>query len=378
MSLPILTLVFDRKKTATKTKAGMLELKITYNKVRKYLSTGVKLLPKEWKDGRVVRREDCAEVQEGIELLVRNVRKVLNAMMDEGCVNLDEIKVRMDEMTDGKKNSFIDYIQRRTEVRKYGKSADTCERYDRFFKFMVEWGGIVSFRDVTDAKVIALDKHLKGKGMKNYSKWNNYHRFLNSFIIDAMDDGLLKRNPYKWLHIQKDKTKGIKKYLTQEEFGRMKRVALPTNCLEKVRDLFIFQTYTCMSYVDLASFDAEKVENNVYTGVRVKTGKEFTFVLLRPAREILEKYGGKLPIISNVKYDAYLKIVAQAAGIDKPISSHWARHTGATMMLNDGNIDMEIIAKILGHASTRQTRETYAALLDTTIADSMEEYDKKL
>ena len=378
MSLPILTLVFDRKKTATKTKAGMLELKITYNKVRKYLSTGVKLLPKEWKDGRVVRREDCTEVQEGIELLVRNVRKVLNAMMDEGCVNLDEIKVRMDEMTDGKKNSFIDYIQRRTEVRKYCKSADTCERYDRFLKFMVEWGEIVSFRDVTDVKVIALDKHLKGKGMKNYSKWNNYHRFLNSFIIDAMDDGLLKRNPYKWLHIQKDKTSGIKKYLTQEEFGRMKRVALPTNCLEKVRDLFIFQTYTCMSYVDLASFDAEKVENNVYTGIRVKTGKEFTFVLLRPAREILEKYGGKLPIISNVKYDAYLKIVAQAAGIDKPISSHWARHTGATMMLNDGNIDMEIIAKILGHASTRQTRETYAALLDTTIADSMEEYDKKL
>ena len=378
MSLPILTLVFDRKKTATKTKAGMLELKITYNKVRKYISTGVKLLPKEWKDGRVVRREDCSEVQEGIELLVRNVRKVLNAMLDEGCVNLDEIKVRMDEMTDGKKDSFIDYIQRRTEVRKYGKSADTCERYDRFLKFMVGWGKMVSFRDVTDANVIALDKHLKGKGMKNYSKWNNYHRFLNSFIIDAMDDGLLKRNPYKWLHIQKDKTSGIKKYLTHEEFGRIKKADLPTLCLERVRDLFIFQTYTCMSYVDLACFDAEKVENNVYTGVRVKTGKEFTFILLKPAREILEKYGGKLPIISNVKYDAYLKVVAQAAGIDKPISSHWARHTGATMMLNEGNIDMEIIAKILGHASTRQTRETYAALLDTTIADSMEEYDKKL
>lgn len=81
---------------------------------------------------------------------------------------------------------------------------------------------------------------------------------------------------------------------------------------------------------------------------------------------ILNKYNGILPIISNVKYNEYLKIVAQTAGIDKPVSTHWARHTGATLLLNEG-VDIRIIAKICGHSSTRITEQVYAKLLDESV-----------
>ena len=40
MSLPILTLVYDRKKRALKDKEGSVELRITLYKTQKYLSTG--------------------------------------------------------------------------------------------------------------------------------------------------------------------------------------------------------------------------------------------------------------------------------------------------------------------------------------------------
>lgn len=36
------------------------------------------------------------------------------------------------------------------------------------------------------------------------------------------------------------------------------------------------------------------------------------------------KYNNKLPVISNVKYNQYLKVIAQAAGIDKPVSTLYA------------------------------------------------------
>lgn len=62
--------------------------------------------------------------------------------------------------------------------------------------------------------------------------------------------------------------------------------------------------------------------------------------------------------------------VAQASGVDKPISSHWARHTGATMLLNEG-IDMKIIARICGHSSTRITEQIYAKLLDETVVKAI-------
>ena len=77
-----------------------------------------------------------------------------------------------------------------------------------------------------------------------------------------------------------------------------------------------------------------------------------------------------------MKYNEYLKVVAQAAGIDKPLSSHWARHTGATLLLNGGT-DMRIVSKICGHSSTRITEQVYAKLLDETVVDAVASYEKK-
>lgn len=377
---PILTFVFDRKHQATARKEAPVELRIAYNGKSKYISTGVRLLPKQWRNGTVTNREDMLEIQRSLDLMMKNVRKAINDMADTGELNTSEIKSRVKRMM-ADERSFMEYMEERTRVRTYGKSKDTIERYDRFLKWMRSWGQMIFFADVTDANILKMDEKLRSTGMKNYSKWNNYHRFLNSFILDAVDDGYLRRNPYKWLHIQKDKTKGIEKYLSPEELMRIETAEMPTESLERVRDLFVFQTYTCLSYVDLASFCIDKAEEKdgmkIYTARRGKTNQEFSFVLLGKASDILEKYGGTLPVISNVKYNEYLKVVAQSAKIDKPVTSHWARHTGATLLLNNG-VDMEVVARILGHASTKQTRETYAKLLDDTIVKEMSKFEKKI
>ena len=80
-------------------------------------------------------------------------------------------------------------------MRTYGRSKDSKERYERFLRFLEKWGKIRFFSDVTDKNVLAMDAYLKKKGLKDNSKWSNYHRVLNSFILDAVDAGLLKRNP---------------------------------------------------------------------------------------------------------------------------------------------------------------------------------------
>jgi len=94
---------------------------------------------------------------------------------------------------------------------------------------------------------------------------------------------------------------------------------------------------------------------------------------LQPALAILKQYKYKLPIISNVKYNSYLKEAVMYAQIDKPVTTHYARHTGATMLLNEG-IPMHIIQHILGHASIRETEKTYAKLMDETIVETMVNY----
>ena len=373
--VPQVTYIYNRYKKASPKIAASIEMRITYDKKQKYISTGISLYPNQWKDGRIINRTDAIQLNNILDNFLIEVRQIIMDMVNEKNIDIYSIPHRL-ELKKKKAITFIMFCEQRAEIRKYGKTIDSQKRYDRFLKYFKEWGKIVEFSDITEANVIMYDKYLRSKNLSTYSKWNNYHRFLNSFISDAINEGLIQRNPYKWINIEIGKnTKGILRSLTPIEFKNIKNAIMITESLERIRDLFVFQTYTCLSYSDLKDFDSNYIKTvkgtKVYTGNRKKTHKSFTIPLLPQAIRILNKYNNRLPVISNVKYNQYLKIVAQAAGIDKPISSHWARHTGATMLLNEG-VDMNIIAKICGHSSTKITEKVYAKILDETVVDAIQ------
>lgn len=389
MGIPTFKLIFDRQKRASGTKEGAIELRITYNRVQKHATTGVRILPKQWKNGRIVNRLDALELQQALDMFVLHARKVINDLMERGELDMNTIvgviggKQKKQATGNVLEKMFLDdYFKERATIRMYGRAKDSRERYERFLRWFDSWGVMVTFEDITEANILKMDEALTSRGMKPYSKWNNYHRFLNSFILDAIEEGYMRKNPYKGIHIKKEKSSGgIGKYLTREEFSRIENLEPPTDFLRHARDLFVFQTYTCLSYTDLADFDVSKIKEingkRMYVGNRGKTNQEFVFLLLKPALRVLENYNGRLPIMSNQKYNDCLKVLAVMAGINKPVSSHWARHTGATMLLNSG-VNMEIVSKVLGHSSTKITREVYAKLLDDTVADAMARFEMML
>ena len=375
---PQISFVFDRRKVASPTVKSSVDMRITYNYKQKIISTGIKLYSTQWKNGKIVNCPDIMQISQTLDKMLSDVRQIILRMLQEGKVDINAIPKELEKLNQPK-ISFLEFCDQRATIRKYGKKADSQERYNRFIRLFTAWGKIKEFEDINDKNIIAYDKYLESTGLKPYSKWNNYHRFSNSFILDAIDEGYLKRNPYKWVNIDKQKnTKGIERCLTPEEFRQIKTAKLPTESLDKVRDVFIFQVYTCLSYSDLREFDYKMVQEvkgmSVYVGKRKKTNQTFTIPLLSPALDILHKYEGRLPVISNVKYNLYLKTVAQAAGIDKKVSSHWARHTGATLLLNEG-IPMQIVSKICGHSSTKITEQVYAKLLDETVIDAIASLD---
>ena len=376
--VPRLNFVFDRRKTASLDRKASVELRITFDYKQKYISTGIMLYSNQWKDGKIVNCPDILEISQILDKILSDVRQIILDMLKNNSLN---IKAISDELGRRRQSriSFIDFCYQRAAIRKFKKSPDSQERYDRFLKHFVKWGKIKEFEDITDKNIIDYDNYLKEFKLKSCSKWNNYHRFLNSFIIDAKAEGYVTRNPYKWINVDRKKSsRAIERCLTPQEFYKLKSAKMPTESIERVRDVFVFQTYTCLSYSDLREFDSKMIQEvkgmKVYVGNRKKTNMAFTIPLLSPALDILHKYNGKLPIISNVKYNEYLKIVAQSSGIDKPLSTHWARHTGATLLLNEG-IPMQIVSKICGHSSTKITEQVYAKLLDETVVDAISELD---
>jgi integrase len=131
----------------------------------------------------------------------------------------------------------------------------------------------------------------------------------------------------------------------------------------------LFACYTALAYADLASItiDDIKEQNGVYyiQKNRVKTGVQYTIPLNDIALDILKRYDYQLPVLTNQRYNSYLKEIADICGIEKNLTSHLARHTAATLMLNSG-ISIDVVAKILGHRNTAMTAH-YAKMLDKTI-----------
>lgn len=86
---------------------------------------------------------------------------------------------------------------------------------------------------------------------------------------------------------------------------------------------------------------------------------------------VLKRYGFVLPMLSNQKYNAYLKQIADLCNITKPLHTHVARHTYATICLNRG-VRVEVVAKLLGHSTTKVTTH-YAKFVQSTIISEVNE-----
>lgn len=369
-------LIYDRKKKGNPSTDGAVEIRVTFQRRQKYLATGVSCRPRHWKSGMVVGRLDAHELNVQLDRMIRDVRWIINEMQHDGHVDLDDIPRWMDDMSGGIV-SMWDYFRKRKEARSYGKGPSVSYRLSFFLDWLFELGYIRRFRDINAENIVRMDMDLISAGLKSSTRWYNYHRLFKALISDAVRDGHLKRNPYNEVRVcaDRDSDESLDHVLTSEELNSLRNCFLPTVSLCQVRDLFLFQTYTCMAYIDMSEFDYSLLKEidgrYVYSGTRRKTGKKFCFVLLEPAVEIVKKYFGTLPIISNQKYNSYLKIVMQFAGINRPVTTHWARHTGATLLLNAG-VPMDVVAKVLGHSSIEITRKIYAKMLEETVIREME------
>ena len=201
---------------------------------------------------------------------------------------------------------------------------------------------------------------------------------LKSVFLYALRNKMIQENPFIGFVICR-KQKDVE-FLTEEEVARIRRAYMPSVNLERIRDLFLFQCYTALSYCDMAALKPSDFKTNdlgyIYIdGVRLKTKIKFIAILFEDAIYIAKKYDYKLPIISNQRYNTNLKILADICGIKKPLHTHIGRHTAACYLLNKG-LGLDIVARIMGHSSTKLTKH-YAKLLDKTVFRIVDEVMNK-
>jgi site-specific recombinase XerD len=78
-----------------------------------------------------------------------------------------------------------------------------------------------------------------------------------------------------------------------------------------------------------------------------------------------------------VKFNAYLKEVADLCQIDKNLTTHLARHTFATTVTLNNDVPIETVSKMLGHKNIKTT-QIYAKVLDKKVGADMKILQEKL
>lgn len=393
MLVPRIALVFDRRHTADKKHAGSIELRITLGKNRKFISTGIKCLPSQWKGGNpyVSGYEAAAEDNRMLATIYQKAHRIVSGQLESGEVDIDAIPKLM-KFSEAANITFLQYIMQRIEKESKTESEATYRQKVSFYNKLSEYGGIKLFSDISEKAIRDFDDWLHAYKWtekdkydqeieKHYSQGTigSFHKNMKALMADAVIDGYLKENVYvtKRIKVDKGETR-VDEYLTMDEVNRLENAVMPTKSLAEAKDLFMVQIMTGLSYVDLMTFDflsvKDKPEYTLVKGKRKKTGVEFCFVLTPKAISILAKYKYRLPKLPNQKYNMKLKMVADAAGIDKAITSHQGRRTCGVVLLNN-DVPIEIVSRVLGHSSILMTQKAYARILDETVVDAFKKLD---
>lgn len=219
--------------------------------------------------------------------------------------------------------------------------------------------------------------------VSNYKAWkpNTQSKTLKYFkevIRYGMAEGLIPSRPLV-LRVYTPPT--THKALTKEQLHELTLRTWSSQRIREVKDVFLFQCYTGLSYADVYQFNPElhlKVNSGkeIIELIRAKTprgGAPYVakVPLLPAAKRILEKYEYKLPILSNQKYNDHLKAIGEVLNLGFPLTSHVARKTFCTVLANLG-VSIEIIAAWVGHATARETLKTYTRYSIDTMEASVQ------
>ncbi len=221
---------------------------------------------------------------------------------------------------------------------------------------------------------------------------NTTLKYISNFkkiVIRAIDKEIIIKDPFK--NFKGKKTKIVKKPISAKELAELERREFSTDRLNTVRDIFVFQCYTGLAYIDAFQLRKADIKDGVdgnqwILSERQKTNSTASIPLLPKAIEILEKYkdhpvcikrGTVLPVSSNQKMNEYLKEIAALCGFPFTLNTHMARRTfGSTVTLNN-NVPINVVKEMLGHSSVKQT-ESYAITEQATIGREMTLLNKRL
>lgn len=280
-----------------------------------------------------------------------------------------------------KETNFLAYFKEKCESERftYYVRKSVVQTYNRFIRFLKEtpryskYDKFLHMETLTPELVLKFSEFLRANG-KGEGPNKMYHYF-KRIVLDAMEDGLIRTNPCKGIVVKHDRQQLTKEILSPDEI----KTLIATRYDEENREVqraFVFSLFTGVRWCDVKlmthgnvdmttrtlRFNQKKVEGrSAHSAVVFPLSDDLVSLIGEPS----QPYDPKELIFKIPNYSTcnkHLKRWIKAAGINKWISWHCARHSFAVNVLDKG-ANIKTVSTLMGHCDI-STTEKYLHVLD--------------
>ena len=385
--------LFLRAERAGKDGTANIYVRIRLDRDKVELSTNKRVKPAQWDDakGIVIKTTDATTINTYLEAFKSKIQNAYSQLyIAQQDITLDAIKALVLGQSITPKHTLLSVANEHNVHFKsmlgIKYSPGSYKNYKTTLLYLTEFVPIyhgkpdISLGLVNYKFCEAFFTYLTTKKTCHTNGANKQLQRLKKLINYAIKLGYIPTNPMASFTLEFDPVNKVA--LTVPEIDKLRKLKLQRVVLERVRDVFLMQCYTGLSYSDIKLLSPKHLsvgENGTFWihMARQKTKISFAIPLLQPALVILQRYTPEtvgdaplFPVLSNQKMNDNLKVLQELAGISKNLTTHLARHTFATTITLSNGVPIESVSRMLGHTKL-STTQVYAKVLDTKIGKDM-------
>jgi len=391
--------ILDERRS-TKDGKFPVKIRVTFNRDRKYYSTGKNLSIGEWEKLPITKSRAFSEVRTDIQNSFDKVKEIVQTLEDTNNFSFDLLNRDLGKgMNDTLNTAFKAKISsleadgRSGTQLYYNCALNSIEKFAGsnilFSDVTVDWLNKYEKYMLTDRSYILKGKNYTEKG-RSYTTIGMYFRAIRTMMNEAIRAGVIKANQYPFGRDKKEITTGSgrKLALTLAQIKSIVDFSDGNITTDRYRDLWFF-SYLCngINFTDILHLKYGNIQNNEISYLREKTKrtskvkKDIQAVLTPEMKLIIQKWGNsnkesnqfifpylngsETPMEAKVKShelirrtNKRLKEIGKALNIDH-LSTYSARHSFATVLKRSG-ANIAYISESLGHAD-QKTTENYLA-----------------
>jgi integrase len=378
-----------------------LMLRVTKNRVRKYITIGLSCSPKDWDEKKHLIKKSHPNKDIMNSIISKAIKpyfdKVLDFKNDEKDFTPDVLI--SETKNPGKKITVFDFFDLKIQRLKESKQIGNAKVYNDTKNQIKTFNGDkdFTFSQLDYNFLLKFESHLKSKGLTDNAISVRF-RTIRALFNAAIAEKYAKKELYpfdKFKVSERFSTKTQKRAITKDDIKKVEAAKLkPGSAAFEAQQYFLFIYYgQGINVVDIAHLKWSNIINDRIFYKRAKTGGELNFKLNNPALAIIEywkpitkfqsdsyifpilnanvhvtptqQYNRIHKVLTRVNQD--LKAIGKEAGIETPLTSYVARHTFATVLKRSG-VSTAIISESMGH-QTEAITQTYLKSFENSIID---------